>query len=268
VAEAFRVGFAGTPPFAATALAAILAAGFEVGLVLTRPDARQGRGLKLGPSAVKTLARARRISVLQPPTLKDETACDEVTAHPLDVLVVAAYGLLLPSPVLEWPRYGCLNIHASRLPRGAVPPIERALLEGDAQTGISIMRWTQDSMPDQWSPAGRPDRSRETPGRCISLAAAGAKAMVECSGSCAATSSTPLPGRRGASYAAKIERSEADRLGGNRAAIDRRFARSTLSGARDACRRSLKIWDAEPIRDSVRRAPSRVRMPGHRRRLR
>ena len=254
MAEAFRVGFAGTPPFAATALAAIVAAGFEVSLVLTRPDGRQGRGLKLAPSAVKTLARARRISVLQPSTLKEEAACAEVTAHPLDVLVVAAYGLLLPSPVLEWPRYGCLNIHASLLPRwrGAAP-IERALLEGDAQTGISIMQMDAglDTGPVVASEVVLIG-PRETAGTLHDkLAAAGAKAMVEVLSKLRSDGRLAAAPQRdeGASYAAKIERSEATidwRQSG--AAIDRRIrafnpvpgAQTTLAGE------SLKIWDAEP----------------------
>ena len=141
MAAALRVGFAGTPPFAATALAAILDAGFHVVAVLTRPDRPRGRGLKLVPSAVKSLALERRLALLQPATLNDQAARAELAGVALDVLVVAAYGLILPQPVLETPRHGCINVHASLLPRwrGAAP-IQRALLEGDAQTGISIMQ--------------------------------------------------------------------------------------------------------------------------------
>jgi methionyl-tRNA formyltransferase len=136
-----RVGFAGTPPFAATALAAILDAGFLVVAVLTRPDRPRGRGLKLGPTAVKSLALERGLALFQPATLKDQVARAELADAALDVLVVAAYGLILPQPVLETPRHGCINVHASLLPRwrGAAP-IQHALLEGDAQTGITIMQ--------------------------------------------------------------------------------------------------------------------------------
>jgi methionyl-tRNA formyltransferase len=135
-----RVGFAGTPAFAAAALAAILDRGFEVPLVLTQPDRPQGRGLKLAASPVKALALARGLPVMQPATLKTEAARAPVVAVPLDVLVVAAYGLILPPEVLAWPRQGCLNVHASLLPRwrGAAP-IQRALLAGDAESGITIM---------------------------------------------------------------------------------------------------------------------------------
>jgi len=135
------VGFAGTPGFASTALAAILDAGFRVSLVLTRPDRPRGRGLRLEPSPVKALAVAHGIPVLQPATLRKPEAREEVIAHPLDVLVVAAYGLILPPEILSWPTRGCLNIHASRLPRwrGAAP-IQRAILAGDATTGVAIMQ--------------------------------------------------------------------------------------------------------------------------------
>jgi len=136
-----RVGFAGTPAFAAIALDAIVGAGFAVPLVLTRPDQPRGRGLKVTPSAVKTRALERGIDVLQPSTLRTAESRAPALAIPLDVLVVAAYGLLLPPPVLAWPRHGCINIHASLLPRwrGAAP-IERAILEGDAETGVSLMQ--------------------------------------------------------------------------------------------------------------------------------
>jgi methionyl-tRNA formyltransferase len=135
------IGFAGTPAFAASALRAILGAGFAVALVLTRPDRPRGRGLKLEPSPVKALAQTAGLPVLQPPTLKTPEARAPVVAFPVDVLVVAAYGLILPPPVLSWPRHGCLNVHASRLPRwrGAAP-IQRALLEGDKATGVTIMQ--------------------------------------------------------------------------------------------------------------------------------
>jgi methionyl-tRNA formyltransferase len=108
VADALRVGFAGTPPFAATALAAVLAAGHDVALVLTQPDRPRGRGLRLAPSAVKVLALERGLTVVQPPTLKAALAPPATT--PIDVLIVAAYGLILPQPVLDWPRHGAIKL--------------------------------------------------------------------------------------------------------------------------------------------------------------
>ncbi len=136
------VVFAGTPDFAACALEALLDAGCAVPLVLTQPDRPAGRGLKLMPSAVKRVALARGIEVFQPPSLKhDAAAIERLRSTPHDVLVVAAYGLILPRAVLDIAPLGCLNIHASLLPRwrGAAP-IQRAIEAGDDQSGICIMR--------------------------------------------------------------------------------------------------------------------------------
>lgn len=144
-----RVGFAGTPEFSRLALQAILDAGFTVPLVLTQPDRPSGRGLKLTPSAVKQLAVEAGITVAQPRSLRLDGKYPEDAnlAHAtlqeaaLDVLVVAAYGLILPSWALNTPRGGCLNIHASLLPRwrGAAP-IQRAIEAGDTHTGVTIMQ--------------------------------------------------------------------------------------------------------------------------------
>jgi methionyl-tRNA formyltransferase len=136
-----RVGFAGTPAFAQQALQAILDAGFEVVVVLTQPDRPSGRGMQLTPSLVKQLAVSQHIPVEQPLTLRNDAAQAMVRAYDLDVLVVVAYGLILPQAVLDMPRHGCLNIHASLLPRwrGAAP-IHRAIEAGDAETGVCIMQ--------------------------------------------------------------------------------------------------------------------------------
>ena len=136
-----RLVFAGTPPFAAAALAALADAGHEIACVLTQPDRPSGRGMKLTASAVKALALQRGLPVAQPPTLRDMAAQADLARLAPDAMVVAAYGLLLPPAVLAIPRLGCLNIHASLLPRwrGAAP-VQRALLAGDAETGISIMQ--------------------------------------------------------------------------------------------------------------------------------
>jgi methionyl-tRNA formyltransferase len=132
--------FAGTPHFAASALAALLSE-HRVVAVLTQPDRPAGRGMQLVASPVKQLALQHGLPVLQPATLKTEEAQREVAALDADVMVVAAYGLILPKAVLQLPRHGCLNIHASLLPRwrGAAP-IPRAILAGDAETGITIMQ--------------------------------------------------------------------------------------------------------------------------------
>jgi methionyl-tRNA formyltransferase len=135
-----RVGFAGTPEFAACALDAIHRQGHTISLVLTQPDRPFGRGLAVGESAVKRYAVAHALPMRQPESLKPAPVQSELAQTPLDVLVVAAYGLILPRAVLDWPRHGCLNIHASLLPRwrGAAP-IERAIEAGDRQSGITIM---------------------------------------------------------------------------------------------------------------------------------
>jgi methionyl-tRNA formyltransferase len=144
-----KVAFAGTPEFAQVALAQLHAAGFDVRLVLTQPDRPAGRGMKLLPSAVKAFAVSHGIDVLQPRSLRLDGKYPEDAAAArtslevaaLDVMVVAAYGLILPQWVLDLPRLGCLNIHASLLPRwrGAAP-IHRAIEAGDTHTGITIMQ--------------------------------------------------------------------------------------------------------------------------------
>ncbi|HEX5364922.1 MAG TPA: methionyl-tRNA formyltransferase [Gallionella sp.] len=135
-----KIIFAGTPQFAASALAALLEE-HQVVAVLTQPDRPSGRGMQLTASPVKQLALQHNLPVLQPVSLKTEEAQREIAILNADVMVVAAYGLILPKVVLEMPHYGCLNIHASLLPRwrGAAP-IQRAILAGDAETGITIMQ--------------------------------------------------------------------------------------------------------------------------------
>jgi methionyl-tRNA formyltransferase len=136
-----RIIFAGTPPFAAAALKALADAGHDIVLVLTQPDRPAGRGMKLTSSAVKQVTQELNLPVFQPDTLKTPDAQAELRAADADVMVVAAYGLILPQAVLDLPRFGCLNIHASLLPRwrGAAP-IQRAILAGDPETGITIMQ--------------------------------------------------------------------------------------------------------------------------------
>jgi methionyl-tRNA formyltransferase len=136
-----RIAFAGTPEFAADALRALIAAGHEVALVLTQPDRPAGRGMKLVGSPVKQLAIAHGIPIHQPTSLKTPDSQRPLIEANVAVMVVAAYGLILPPAVLSMPKLGCLNIHASLLPRwrGAAP-IQRAILAGDQQTGVCIMQ--------------------------------------------------------------------------------------------------------------------------------
>ena len=135
-----KIIFAGTPDFAVPALAALIEAGHHIVLVLTQPDRPSGRGMKLKASPVKELALQHNIAVFQPETLKDVDTQTQLEKVKADVMIVAAYGLIIPTNVLQMPRLGCYNIHSSLLPRwrGAAP-IHRSLLAGDAETGVTIM---------------------------------------------------------------------------------------------------------------------------------
>jgi methionyl-tRNA formyltransferase len=213
-----RVAFAGTPEFAATALLALLDAGFDVPLVLTQPDRPAGRGLKTLPSPVKQLALARHLPLAQPRSLRldgrfpeDAAAAREaIAAAAADVMVVAAYGLILPAWVLQAPRRGCVNIHASLLPRwcGAAP-VQRAIEAGDAHTGITIMQMDE-GLDTGAIIATRPtaiDAGDTTGSLLTRLAAIGAEAVVAVL-KAAPWASQPQP-EHGATYAAKIDKREA-----------------------------------------------------------
>ncbi|WP_459616051.1 methionyl-tRNA formyltransferase [Bordetella sp. 2513F-2] len=216
-----RLVFAGTPEFARVALDAILAAGHDVPLVLTQPDRPAGRGLKLTPSPVKQAAQAAGIAVAQPRSLRLDGRYPEDAAQAREQLlqaapeamVVAAYGLILPAWTLQLPRLGCLNIHASLLPRwrGAAP-IQRAIEAGDARTGITIMQM------DEGLDTGPMLLERAVPiapGQTAAelhdiLAQAGGEAIVEALARLAAgeLAARPQPAA-GVTYAAKLDKAEA-----------------------------------------------------------
>lgn len=141
MAAGLKIIFAGTPEFAAASLTALLDSEHEVIAVYTQPDRPAGRGRKLAASPVKALALEHHLPVLQPVSLRDEAVQQELAALNADVMIVVAYGLILPEPVLAAPRLGCINVHASLLPRwrGAAP-IQRAIMAGDAETGVTIMQ--------------------------------------------------------------------------------------------------------------------------------
>ena len=141
MSSSLRIVFAGTPEFAARHLQALLDSEHSVVAVYTQPDRPAGRGQKLTPSPVKQLANAHHIPVLQPQNLRDPEAQDELAAFKADIMVVVAYGLILPQVILDTPRLGCINSHASLLPRwrGAAP-IQRAIEAGDSETGITVMQ--------------------------------------------------------------------------------------------------------------------------------
>ncbi|MGE4447442.1 MAG: methionyl-tRNA formyltransferase [Azospira sp.] len=249
-----KIVFAGTPEFAARALAALYEAGHDIPLVLTQPDRPAGRGMTLQASPVKQLALSRGSEVFQPLTLKDEVAQEKLRLLAPDVMVVAAYGLILPQAVLDIPRHGCLNIHASLLPRwrGAAP-IHRAILAGDAESGVCIMQMEAglDTGPVLLS-ASTPITAQDTSQTLHDkLAVQGAQLIVS------ALQRLPLPAvaqpEAGVTYAAKLDKSEAP-LDWRRPAaeLDRQIRAFTpfpgttavLDGA------PLKVWAALPRSES------------------
>jgi methionyl-tRNA formyltransferase len=207
-----RVAFAGTPVFALPALAA-LRQHHEIVGVLTQPDRPSGRGRRLTPSPVKEAAIAAGLPLAQPPTLKDEAARAQLAAWRPEILVVVAYGLLVPPAVLSLPRLGCLNIHASLLPRwrGAAP-VERAILAGDAYTGVSIMQLDAGLDTGPVLLTRRVPISRAHTGGSLraELATIGADALLEAlSGLAAGTLIARPQAEEGATYAARIDKAEA-----------------------------------------------------------
>jgi methionyl-tRNA formyltransferase len=214
-----RVIFAGTPPFAAKALFAIHTAGFGIPVVLTQPDRPAGRGKTLRASAVKELAQQLGIPVFQPLSLKPPDVQQTLADFDADVMVVAAYGLILPKTVLDLPRWGCLNIHASLLPRwrGAAP-IQRAIQAGDSNTGITVMQMDVglDTGPMIAKQSITIDPSQSAAQLQEQLAVLGSDMIVQTLlqlQSTAITSPSPrLPSTEqpieGVTYAAKLEKSE------------------------------------------------------------
>ena len=207
-----RVIFAGTPDFAASALAALIEAGHEILVVLTQPDRPKGRGMKLTPSPVKTLALQHNLPVWQPENLKDVSVQQQLRDLQADVMVVAAYGLLLPAAVLNIPEHGCLNIHASLLPRwrGAAP-IQRAIEAGDVESGVCIMQM------DVGLDTGDVLLSRNTPitddttaaQLHDALAVIGAEAIVEALAKLPELIAVPQP-EAGVTYAQKLSKADAE----------------------------------------------------------
>jgi methionyl-tRNA formyltransferase len=274
MSHSLRVIVAGTPEFAAAALAAIHEAGFPVPLVLTQPDRPAGRGMKLQASAVKRYAEEHGLIVAQPPSLRRNgkypaeatAAIDLLRATPHDVMVVAAYGLLLPQEVLDIAPHGCINIHASLLPRwrGAAP-IHRAIEAGDTETGITLMQMdvgldTGAMISEARTPIHDDDTTATLHDR---LAEAGARLIVEAlvelerSGKLVAT---PQPSE-GFTYAEKIGKHEAALDWRRPATVLARQVRAfdpfpggvaTLDGT------SLKIWSAVPAEASRNAEPGTI----------
>ncbi|MBI3044109.1 MAG: methionyl-tRNA formyltransferase [Betaproteobacteria bacterium] len=259
-----KLVFAGTPEFAAVSLEALLQARHEVTLVLTQPDRPAGRGLKAQSSAVKRLALDRGLALSQPDRLGDSAVHEIVAAAGPEVMVVVAYGLILPSTLLKLPPRGCINVHASLLPRwrGAAP-IQRALLAGDTETGVSIMQMDAglDTGPILLQRA-IPIAAHDTAGTLRDrLAALGAKMLVE------ALATNPAPREQeaaAATYASRIGKADLE-IDWRRPAmaVERQLrALDPAPGARTRLEsRMLKIWHGvvEPQADA---APGTVSAAG------
>ena len=252
-----KIIFAGTPAFSTPALEALANAGHEIELVLTQPDRPAGRGMKIDASAVKLLAQERNLALLQPESLKQAEVQARLSAVGADVMVVAAYGLILPLAVLNIPRFGCLNIHASLLPRwrGAAP-IERAILAGDRETGITIMQMDQGLdtgaiLLQHPIPIAQDDTAQTLRDK---LALLGAHCIVEALMHMQQGTLLPVPQiESGVTYASKLEKHEAE--------IDWRSSAENIGRAVRAFNpypgthsrlhgTSIKIWQASPAGDT------------------
>ena len=272
-APALKVAFAGTPEFAAAALQAIHVAGHDVPLVLTQPDRPAGRGMKLTPSPVKHLAQSLGIAIAQPRSLRldgkypDEAAAGRAAleAAAADVLVVAAYGLILPEWVLALPRLGCLNIHGSLLPRwrGAAP-IHRAIEAGDRETGITIMQMDAGLDTGAMLAIQRDGiRFDDTTGTLHDrLAALGARMIVASLADAARGALRPVAQpEEGVTYAHKIAKSEAAIAWSLPADVIERRVRAfdPFPGASfTAAGETIKLWRAQVERLDDAAAPGTV----------
>ncbi|MES9936354.1 MAG: methionyl-tRNA formyltransferase [Sedimenticola sp.] len=260
-----KIVFAGTPDFSVPPLKALLAAGHEVVAVYTQPDRPSGRGRKLTASPVKQVALEHDVPVFQPKNFKAEEDLAILEGHQADLMVVVAYGLILPRRVLDAPRLGCINIHASLLPRwrGAAP-IQRAVLAGDQETGITIMEMEEglDTGP-MLLKRQCPITADETGGSLHDrLSVMGAEALMEAlPGIADGSLQAEVQDDALANYASKLDKAEA-RIDWSRTAqeIDRQVrafnpwpvAQADLDG------KALRIWQSQPLEGGAGEAPGRV----------
>lgn len=268
-----KVVFAGTPDFARLALEAILVAGHQVPLVLTQPDRPSGRGMKLRPSPVKQAALDAGIPVAQPLSLRldgkhpDEAQAvqQQLQAIAPDVMVVAAYGLILPQWALDLPKYGCLNIHASLLPRwrGAAP-IQRAIDAGDAETGITIMQMDAGLDTGDMLLVRKLAIQEDHTGASLhdELAQLGADAIVEALAQLPQLTPTPQPAD-GVTYAEKLHKSESPLDFTQPAAVLARRVRAfnpvpSSTMMLPGLEQPIKVWQAQAIDQPTTATPGSV----------
>jgi methionyl-tRNA formyltransferase len=260
-----NIVFGGTPEFAVPALAALLGAGHHIAAVYTQPDRPAGRGKRVTQSPVKAMALAHGLTVEQPTTLRTSTAAAQLASYQPDVMVVVAYGLILPAAILAVPRLGCVNIHGSLLPRwrGAAP-IHRAILASDRTTGVSIMRMDDglDTGPVLSTHAVLIGNRESTGALYDRLAVLGAQALVTSLAKYAANELIPqIQAPDGVSYAHKIRKDEA-LLDWRRSAVDldaqvRAFNPWPVAEARWRDQQ-LRVWDAMPLSNAPSAAPGTV----------
>ncbi|MEW8293001.1 MAG: methionyl-tRNA formyltransferase [Candidatus Thiodiazotropha endolucinida] len=269
MSEPLKIVFAGTPAFAATALEALLTTHHRVVAVYTQPDRPAGRGRKVQLSPVKEMALAKGIEVRQPQTLKDENAQHELAGLNADLMVVVAYGLLLPQAVLDIPRLGCINIHASLLPRwrGAAP-IQRALLAGDKESGVTIMQMEAglDTGPMLYT-LRTPIHDDDTGGTLHDrLALLGARALVTCLPDLAGGRlQAEIQDEHLANYAGKLEKQEGLIDWSRPAAEIDRKVRAFNPWPVAQCRyddKVMRIWQAQPLNEGCAAKPGEVLRSG------
>ena len=265
---ALRLGFAGTPAFAARILAALIDAGCTPAVVFCQPDRPAGRGRRLAAPPVKELALQHGLPVEQPRSLKAPAVADALRGHDLDVLVVAAYGLILPPAVLVAPRLGCINVHASLLPRwrGAAP-IERAMLAGDAETGVSIMQMDEglDTGPVFLTRRCPIEPGLDAPALEARLAELGATALLECLQRLPDLTAAPQPDA-GVTYADKLTRADSALRWSEPASLIERKVRALAGrmpphGAVDSVRVTLLEASAEDAAGGGPCAPQALAAP-------
>jgi methionyl-tRNA formyltransferase len=257
--------FAGTPEFSVPALQALLASRHRVLAVYTQPDRPAGRGQQVTMSAVKHCALSHQLPVEQPASLKDPAAVERLAQWSADLMIVVAYGLLLPGPVLQTPRLGCVNIHGSLLPRwrGAAP-IQRAIQAGDRETGVTIMQMDAglDTGPMLLERA-MPIESHDTAASLhYRLASLGAAALLEALDGIAAGTLQPRPQpAEGATYASKIRKEEA-LLDWSKPAVELdRLVRAFNPWPVTETRwngQQLRVWQAKPIAATAAASPGTV----------
>ncbi|EGU55689.1 methionyl-tRNA formyltransferase [Vibrio nigripulchritudo ATCC 27043] len=251
MSQSLRIVFAGTPDFAARHLAALLSSEHEVIAVYTNPDRPAGRGKKLTPSAVKSLALEHDLPVYQPENFKSDEAKQALVDLNADIMVVVAYGMLLPQAVLDTPRLGCINVHGSILPRwrGAAP-IQRSVWAGDEEAGVTIMQMdigldTGDMLKIATLPIEATDTSTSMYDK---LAELGPQALIDCLGDIAEGKAVPVKQNDDeASYAKKLSKEEARINWNDDAAHIERCVRAfnpwPISHF-DAADNTIKVWQS------------------------